>query len=348
MLKIFISLLFLLTLASCGSSQSEIDAAKNKLLNRDAVIATDIQTTGSWVQENTENDPPMRDDVTVSPQTESTAQDVFQIIPQTAAQFLEFDDLDISLIPTWEIEISWTTTADVEKIQVLFSNRGSDFPNDDYTLQTFSPGDKNFLYRASSRSKVLDFGENTYTFRAYSGKEITETRIRIRVGDDFSQLPDSTDDEENSDIVTTASDLDIADLPISTNYWEPTALGNGNVTYSQIKGFELSAGDFSNPTCSWLTEFLQGRISTWFYWNTCRDLVAGEWIFYNVIRLEGDEYVYERHYVDTAHGYYATYELERWNGVTSDNIAEKNTELKDKSFENVNIVDGLMRDVINS
>lgn len=349
MYKIFISFLLLFTLVSCGSSQSDIDAAKNKLLNPDQVVSMNTETTGSGAVENMNSIEPLTaEDVGLPSQTESVKQDVFQVIPQTAEQFLEFDDVDVSLIPTWEVEISWSTTTNVEKIQVLFSNRGSDFPNDDYTLQTFSPGDSKFVYRASSRSKVLDFWENTYTFRAYSGEDITETRIRIRIGEDFSVLSDAQDEDNSSSSTDVPSSLSISQLPVSTNYGEPSPLWNGAVTYSQIKWFELTEGNFSDPSCAWLTEFLQARITTWFYWNTCRDLIAGKGIFYNVIRLDGDEYIYERHYVDTVHNYYATYELERWSWVTSENIAEKNTELKDKVFENIDIVDGLMRDVINS
>ncbi len=334
MYKIILIAISLLFITSCGQSQSDIDAAKEKMRSID--VAEEIKTETST---GATTETPAQE---ISNEEESSSNSV-QIIPQTAEQFLEFSPVDESKLATWEVEISGTTTKKVDKIQVLFSNRGSDFPNDDYVLQTFTPWDKEFRYVASSRNKVLDFGENTYTFRAFSGKEITETRLRVRVTDEIVE-----ESWVETQLIGSEDDTVLIDLPTSTAYGEPVKLWEKNFTYSQIKGLEIGKEIFNKPSCGELTEFLQWRISTWFFWNTCRDLVAGKWIFYNVIRLDGDEYVYERHYVDFEHGFYGTYELERGEWVTKDTIAEKNTELKAESYESTKVVDGLLRDIIGS
>ncbi len=342
MYKILVFIFVLFSLSACGQSQSDIDAAKQKLLQWEWESSWEISQTWSWeLSAQTWSEDALTQEV--QDEDSSNKQKRVQVIPQTAEQFLEFDAIDESKIASWEIEISGTTNTRVDKIQVLFSNRESEFVNDDYTLQTFEEGDKEFRYVASSRNKVLDFGENTYTFRAYSGKEITETRIMIRVNEWFSE-----DSSVERQLIGSQDDTALVDLPTSTAYGEPVKLGEQSFTYSQIKGLEIGKEVFEKPSCAWLTEFLRGRINNWFYWNTCRDLVAGEGIFYNVIRLDGDEYVYERHYVDFVHGFYGSYELERGEWVTKDTIQQKNTELKSQQFESVKVVDQLMRDIINS
>jgi len=93
---------------------------------------------------------------------------------------------------------------------------------------------------------------------------------------------------------------------------------------------------------------LRGRINTWFYWNTCRDITKDLGIYFNVLRLEGEKYIYERHYLDFKHNLYGVYELETGTGVTQDTIAEKNNELKEREFSSLEVVDMLMRDIVTS
>lgn len=350
-LVVSLILVFFTFLTSCGQSQSDIDAAKQKLLWwENSQIQEPSGDSGTPSETETNTNTTTSENTTPIVET-SKASDVIEIIPQTAEQFLKFDSIDESKLKTGELEIWGKTMKNVDKIQVLFSNRASDFPNDDYILQTFTPGDDTFRYVASSRNKVLDFGENTYTFRAFSGKEITETRIMVRVNETIQETPEEVDEtqgETETQLIGSEDDTVLIDLPTSTDYGEPVKLWEDSFTYSQIKGLELSKEVFEKPSCAGLTDFLRDRINNWFYWNTCRDLVAGKGIYYNVIRLDGEEYFYERHYVDFEHGFYATYELERGEWVTTETIAAKNTELRDTAFENTSVVDKLLRDIVQS
>ena len=101
-------------------------------------------------------------------------------------------------------------------------------------------------------------------------------------------------------------------------------------------------------SCETLTDYLSERMTSWYYWNTCRDIVKDKGIKFNVIRLQGDDYVYERHYIDFVHGFYGVYELETGTGVTSENIADKNNELKLREFPSLDIVDDLIKDIVNT
>ncbi len=89
-------------------------------------------------------------------------------------------------------------------------------------------------------------------------------------------------------------------------------------------------------------------MTSWYYWNTCRDIVKDYGIKFNVLRLDGEKYIYERHYIDAKHGLYATYELETGTGISKENIAEKNTEFKTREFLSLEVVDDLMKDIVKS
>jgi hypothetical protein len=110
--------------SSCGQSQSEIDAAKQKLLNQNPVEQS--ETIDQVSQEN-ESD------------SNKEVQKYVQIIPLTEKQFLDFDSILESSLSSGEVKISGTTNTQVEKIEVLFSNPTSNYPDDDYVLQTFKP-----------------------------------------------------------------------------------------------------------------------------------------------------------------------------------------------------------------
>jgi hypothetical protein len=93
-----------------------------------------------------------------------------------------------------------------------------------------------------------------------------------------------------------------------------------------------------------VTEFLRDNLSSpWFYWNTCRPIVKGEWISLYVARLESGSYVYEKHYLVPSKWLYGIYDLESWDGVDKDTINTKHKELKLKNseFTTVSIVDSL-------
>lgn len=268
-----------------------------------------------------------------------------QIIALSENQFLDFDSLDIADITDGEIEISGTSNTSVETISVDFSNPSSDYPDDSYTLQTYKPELGEFVYRASSKNKVLDYGVNNYIFTATSGGETSQTKIVI-VFEDENAEPEQSGVE--TDILGYEENLIAMDFPTSSKYGEPIKLWEASFTYSGIKGLEVNKELFEAPSCDGITEFLTDRLNTWFYWNTCRDIVVDYGIKFNVIRLSGDEYIYERHYLDFRHGLYGVYELETGTGVDTENIAEKNNELKEREFPVIEIVDDLMKDIVNS
>ncbi len=82
-----------------------------------------------------------------------------QIIPLDANSPLEFNAIDEKAVTTGEVTISGKIHDGVivDKIQVLFSNATSNYPDDSYVLQKFKKGDSTFTYMASSKHQVLDF-----------------------------------------------------------------------------------------------------------------------------------------------------------------------------------------------
>jgi len=321
MQKYFLVLISIILLVSCWESQ-ELRDAKDELLGNTEVV--------------TEREESLQETESTGIRSENTFidGDIVQIIPQTSVQYLEFDSISEADIADGEVEITGSADPSVDKIQVLFSNTSSEFPDDNYTLQTYEAGSESFRYIASSKNQVLDYGKNVYIF--------TETEIVLiySEGQDFTVTETKLIGWEDNTL--------FIDLPKSAEYGEPVQLGESSFTYSGIKWLEVTRELLPDVTCETLTEYLTERLNTWYYWNTCRDLVADNAIYYNVVFLKWDEYIYERHYIDFYNGLYATYELERGQWVDSDNIADKNTELKENTYEVTKVVDGLMRDIIKN
>ena len=238
----------------------------------------------------------------------------------------------------WEVEIKWKTLWKVDKIVVKFSNETSDFPDDSYKLKQFKSWDDTFLYRAFSRYETLDFWKNVYIFEAYSWDEITKLELVLNVV--------KNNDNEETDIEY--NDIDVTRLPSNGKFWNPTDLGNGNIWYSDLNWLEIKSYIDSNFTCEKVTSKLADEVTGYFYWNTCRPIKWDEWISFFVIRLEGDKYVYEKHYFLPYQWLYWVQELETWTWVTSINIWEKNTELKEKNdqFGILEITDGLFKEIL--
>ena len=326
MKKIISLVALMLVITSCGESR-ELTQAKDELLDRTPTIqeSTPVQTTE---------------------RSESTLMDTenIQVSHLGGEQYLEFNGIDASTLQDWEITIAGSADSRVESIDVLFSNVNSEYADDDYTLQTFSAWDSSFKYIASTRNQVLDFGKNIYIFRAYVGKEYTDTEVSVYFADNTQTAISGSETQ----LIGTENDTLLIDLPVAASYGEPMMLWEASFTYTDIKGLEIQKEILPLVSCENLTEFLGERINTWYYWNTCREVVKDTWIRFNVIRLDGDQYVYERHYMDFENGLYSTYELETGGWVTSENIADKNTELKETEFETTVIVDGLIRDIIQN
>ncbi len=328
MKKIILLGISLVFLGSCGQSKSDIDAAKQKIL-------------GDQASQEVSNDKKANED-TQEQMQEKSSKDI-QIVALSGEQFLDFDTISQTSLNSWEVIISGKTNTQVERIEVLFSNPTSKYPDDNYTLQTFTPGDTNFRYVASSRNKVLDFGENSYVFTAKSGENISKTKVILVVPD-----PNTEKKGTEPQLIGVEGNTVLVDLPTSSKYGEPMKLGEASFTYTQIKGLEIKKEIIPQVSCETLTEFLTEKMNTWYYWNTCREIVKDKWIKFNVIRLDGENYIYERHYIDFENGFYGTYELETGTDVTSENIAEKNKKLKEQDFPSLEIVDDLMKDIVKS
>jgi len=331
MKKIITLLVFSFLVVSCGS-KAEIDSAKQELLG-----------------DNVSQETPISQDAAQREQQENTSLDsqddsLVQIISLDANSPLSFDEISEDSLSSWEVVISWQAWPDVDKIEVFFTNPNSTYADDRYTLQTYVKWEWDFRYIASSKNKVLDYGMNEYIFRAYSGELQSETKIILTV-----QVQDTNQQKwEESQLIGTEDNSILIDFPISTKYGEPLMLWEDSFTYTQIKWLEVQKQILPELDCDGVTEYLWESINTWYYWNTCRDIVKDKWIKFNVIRLDGDNYVYERHYVDFTKWLYGVYELETGEWVDKDNIQEKNNELKEQDFPTLEIVDDLMRDILNA
>lgn len=312
-------------LLSCQSQNAKLEQAKLDLLSGEDVISS------SGMEES---------DMQQKTQTGMTAtgEELPAIEIENAPwAFLEFAEIDPELLQTGEVEIKGTTLWNVERIEVNFSNATSSYPPDSYTLKTFQAWSWSFRYIASSMNQVLDFWENIYLFRAYSGSEMREARVILRVPK--SELQAST-----GALVSSSS---IDGLPQNASYGDPQKISETQIWYSGLSGLILEKKQVPAFWCEILPDFLEANMKTWYFWNTCRDIVPGKGISFSLIRIEGEKYVYEKHFLDFSHNWYATLELETWTGVTKDNIEEKNTQLKEKEYVPVWVVLSLMKEIIN-
>lgn len=138
-------------------------------------------------------------------------------------------------------------------------------------------------------------------------------------------------------------------LPSSLDYWDPLRTGENSFIYNQVKGLEITQKSPREAiSCDDITEFLSQELQGWFYWNTCRPITTERWWMFYVIRLVDEKYVYEKHYFDEKTGIHASLLLETWEGVTKDNISEKNQELKNQEYEIAQVGDALMREILNN
>lgn len=137
------------------------------------------------------------------------------------------------------------------------------------------------------------------------------------------------------------------DTPSYLDYGDAVATSDTSFIYNQVRGLEIFREQFEEKlACEDITDFLANRINAWYYWNTCRFIDWERWLKFNVLRLEWDQYVYERHYIDIQASLYGILILERWDWIDRENIQEKNIEFSDKEFPIKEVWDGLMRELI--
>lgn len=166
-------------------------------------------------------------------------------------------------------------------------------------------------------------------------------------------IPESQDDEatwmNDDSLIVDALLVSDLELPSFVEYGDAVATSDASFVYNQVRGLEIFRENIEQElTCDDLTEFLTARLSSWYFWNTCRFIDGERGLKFNVLRLSGDEYIYERHYIDSTAWIYWVLELERGEGIDKDMLPEKNTEFRDKEFPLIQIGDGLMREILRN
>jgi len=345
-LVILISFIFVLT--SCFQDNKAIDNAKKELLNIDQGI------------NSIDNQSIKKEDEIVSKKEEKQPVDIVKEVKKekkyiienlTSNNFIELDTLDWKDFNNWEIEITWKTLLNVDKIEVSFINKTSEFPIDNYTLKQFKSWDKTFKYRAFSRYQTLDYWKNEYVFTAYSWKDISKLSLIINIERPSDNINTKVEKVNNDKIVYEkkkiwSDNISYLNFPRSNTFWEMVTTWNNSFTYSKIDNFNVEKRDVSSIDCSNITTSLKDTVNGWFFWNTCRDIIKDKWIKFNVIRLDKDKYIYERHYVDYNNSLYGVFIIETWTWVTKDNIKAKNNELKAKTFNSIDLVDNLFYEIV--
>ncbi len=258
----------------------------------------------------------------------------------TEEKFIEFDDLQISNFEDLEEEITWKTLWKVDKIIVKFSNSSSSFPDDSFQLKKFKGGDEKFLYRAFKKYETIDYGENTYVFEAYSWEKVSKLELKVNI---FKEKKEP---------------VSMENLPESSNFWSPREIWNWKVTYTDIKWLEIENVwniDLKLDSDS-ITNYLEEKLDSWFFWNTSRYIFDKNWVSFYVVskNKEEDSYTYSKHYYNWD-SLYGILELEKWELKIEEwkdiweVLKEKNLELKEKNddFSITKISDNLFKKITN-
>lgn len=345
MKKIITILLFSFFITSCSlwGESEELKEAKNELLNtgeKDIKICEDTWEICSL--EDPEND---IDDT--SSEIIKIEKSYTKISYPTDEKFIEINELPKINSKTDKIEINWETLEKIDKIIVYFHNEWSSFPNDEYELQWFKPWDSTFKYRAYKEYEVLDVWLNEYIIEAYSGSNVSKTKIEIFIPEEEDEKIDEDSNYEYQNLWD-EDNIIYLKFPKSEEFWEVLMLGKNWFTYSNINWLEVNINkDVFDLACDeTITNYLVEEYG-WNYWNTCRPIITDKWISFYVLRLEWEEwYIYEKHYLDQNHGLYWVYEIEKGIGINKDNISEKNDEFKERDYEWVSVVDNLFKKIV--
>ncbi len=305
-------------------------------------VAENIQTTQEQTQTNS-LDTTQTDSEEIS-STGDTTKAYSTIENLDENNFISLTPLDVEKLIGDEIQIFWKTlSSDIDKIEVSFQNRDSSFPADTYTLKTFKAWDTDFHYIASAWFRVLDFWLNEYIFTAYRGTEKSQIKLSIFLPQGESQTPAEIEIEGTGQ--TTDEDI-LSILPTWWEFWDVVLKADG-FTYPDIKNLEIQKEELLAFLCSesdTISQYLVGNYS-WVYWNTCREIVNTKWVSINVLRLEGEKYFYEKHFLDPTHELHGIFLLETGTWVTKENLADKNKELKGKEYS-TSLVDSLFKKII--
>lgn len=308
--NLLIIVLLTFSLTSCFWWNGDAEKAKQELLKEDNSIEEKFEENISKFEE-----------------AEKVEKEKVVINYLTESKFIELDTIDESDLSLLEVEITWKTLVNVDKINVTFSNNTSKFPVDNYALKTFKSWDDKFLYRAFKKYETLDYGENKYIIEAYSWDEVSKIELILNVESDENS-------SESNDEEVLTEQVNLSSLPVWWDFWNPVDVGLWKFTYSDIKWLQIEKlinANLQLETDS-VNEFLADRIDWWFFWNSLRPISWEEWVSFYLIRLEDDKYFYEKHYYTTSWFYWVLV-LETWTWIDLNWLSEKNTQLKDKNID---------------
>ncbi len=355
-MKNFIATILLLLLpiflGSCFSEQdNEVDKAKQELLSGSNVESNgwennsdDLENQGisnSWSFLNNEQKYNEAEETEVK-------KEKYTVEYLTDKRFLSLDSLEWKDFNSLKVEFTWKILIDsVDKIVVKFSNDQSDFPDDNYTLQTFNPWDSSFTYRAFDSFETLDYWVNQYIIEAYSWDEVSELKVTLNVFENeedyivIDNVENTTDDHKG---------FDMNNLPENSDFGSPLEIKDWLYTYTDIKWLELKDiwPNWPRLDSDSVTSFLSENSSSWFYWNTLRPILWDDWVSFYVIRLDWEDYFYEKHYYLDNWLYWVIL-LDTWEWFDLDSLSDKNQELWEKNddFVITNITDKLFINILN-
>ncbi len=333
-------------------NQELIDAKKELWIDVDKSIDTKISEAKKEIFEQVDN--------AVWGIKEVVEEVIEEEVPTFSQKILSWNDiltldtLTESDLVNWEVDLTWKIKAHVDSIRVLYSNKDSDYPDDDYSLQQFVSGSDKFLYRAHSKYQTFDYGTNVYTIIMTSWKEVSKLEFTIY----YPDLDNTEGVDENKETVNTDK-IDSSKLPTSWVYGSPVKLWENKFTYSDVKGFQVEKHSVLDVSCesNQVTKIIWEKTSAWSWWNTCRPSVNKNYVTYYAVNMKDGNYVYSKHYFSKE--YYAIVELQTWideSWNTLETVSDKNdwlkannNRLKEKNsdFEIVKITDTLFENINN-
>lgn len=336
-----IVLLFsLILLTSCFWPNQDVEDAKKELgITQEAIDKSKeelLKETDKKTEETTSETDNTNTDIDSSLNPVEEKIELVTITPLTDEQFITVNEISEYDINNKHIVISWTVKEGltVDKVRVDFSNTDSTFPTDSYVLNQYKPEENKFKYNALRSYEVLDYGENIYVIYAFSWEKVSKTEVKIILQTEEERLKTKqSTSKDNTPVEMSLGESEISTLETGTEFWTPRKTGENTFVYSDVKGLEITKKEINSPTCDAIDDYIKENINSWYYWNTCRPIADNDGVSYYMIRLDGDNYVYEKHYLSFTQNYHWILELETGSGVDSSNIAQKNKELKEKNDE---------------
>lgn len=345
MKKLYV-LVLVLFLASCGKNDTLIEESKKELLSENTQIVNEV------IEDETEENLEEVDFVSVEDlqetekQTEAEVEEVIETeenisdnIQETETNEVIKESVKEEVISETVVETSQETVTEVpvkiveetteipeveeEKSELNLQDMQQDLGIDNDSLNIVNPED-NLVSEIWDKTKIEEVVEDEIVVDAkeeITEPETTETE-EIKVEEIKSENTETTTGEE---IIT---EEEISEEDYNKDYIQSD--------FTQEEDDELGIANLDCSNTDSITDFVLNAES-WAYWNTCREIQEGI-IKFNVLSLKDDTYKYERYFVNKNDKTLTKILLQVWMWVTSENIWEKNSELKQKDF-NDEVVD---------